>query len=97
MVFFGTDFVFALYKQTPCAGKYGKKIDTKTQLGLLSIGFVLLVDCFLIMCSEIALGFVSTRGLCFLPSSTIDNDFIFTVSVCLSSMLSCINTVQDKI
>ena len=39
MVFFGADFVMDLQKQTPCTGKYVKKIDSKTQLGLVSIGF----------------------------------------------------------
>ena len=100
MVFFGADFVTDVYKQTSCTEKYGKKIDINTKLGLLSIGFLLLIDCFLRMASEIALGALCQHEVCFLPSNLIANDFIVNDSACLSVRPVCCavsNIVQDKI
>jgi hypothetical protein len=95
MVFFRADFVIDLHKQTPCTGEYGRKIESKTQFGVVSISFFLLIDFFLGMPSEIALGFVSTRSLCFLPSPQFVNDFIVTGSVC-PVCWAVSNTVQDE-
>jgi len=79
-----------LYKQRSCTGKYGKKINSNTQLGILSICFVLLVDCFLRTRSEIALSAVSKRGLCALPSTLKADAFTFTGWVCSSGVLRCV-------
>jgi hypothetical protein len=90
--------VIDVYKQASCTGKCDKKFDSDTQLGLLSIGFVLLTDCFLRIRSEIVLGLVSTRGLCIVPSPLIANDFIVTGSVCLSVCLSvqCFGCIKQS-
>jgi hypothetical protein len=85
MVFYGADFVIDTYKQTPCIGKYGKKIEGNTQLALLSIRFVLLIDCFWRVLSEIGIGALCQHEVC--VSSPL-NVFIVTGSVSLSVCLS---------
>ena len=74
-----------------------KMIDSNTQLGILSIGFVLLIDCFLRMPTLIALSGVSTRGLCVLPSTLTANAFIVTGSVCLSVQCIALYQIQFKV